>query len=61
MNRHLMAELTLDKTMLHGRADTETITPSRRPPVVSYLHDTHRLSEWRACRVVRIPVSNLPL
>ena len=33
------------------------MTPSRRRPVVSYLHDTYRVSERRACRVARIPVS----
>jgi putative transposase len=33
------------------------VTPSRRRPVVSYLHDTYRVSERRACRVARIPVS----
>lgn len=31
--------------------------PSRRRPVVSYLHDTYRVSERRACRVARVPVS----
>ena len=33
------------------------MTPSRRRPVVSYLHDTYRVSERRACPVARIPVS----
>ena len=33
------------------------MTPSRRRPVVSYLHDTYRVSERRACRVARVPVS----
>ncbi len=33
------------------------MTPSRRRPVVSYLHDTYRVSERRACRVARLPVS----
>ena len=33
------------------------MTPSRRRPVVSYLHDTYRVNERRACRVARIPVS----
>jgi putative transposase len=33
------------------------VTPSRRRSVVSYLHDTYRVSERRACRVARIPVS----
>lgn len=31
--------------------------PSRRRPVVSYLHRTYRVSERRACRVARVPVS----
>ena len=33
------------------------MTPSRRRPVVSYWHDTYRVSERRACRVARIAVS----
>ena len=31
--------------------------PSQRRPVVSYLHGTYRVSERRACRVARVPVS----
>jgi putative transposase len=33
------------------------VTPSRRRPVVSYLHDTYRVSERRGCRVARLGVS----
>ncbi len=33
------------------------MTPSRRRPVVSYWHDTYRVSERRACRVARMAVS----
>lgn len=33
------------------------MTPSRHRPVVNYLHDTYRVSERRACRVARLPVS----
>jgi len=33
------------------------LTPSRRRPVVSYMHDTYRVIERRACRVARIAVS----
>jgi putative transposase len=33
------------------------VTPSRRRPVVSYWHDTYRVSERRACRVARLPIS----
>jgi putative transposase len=33
------------------------VTPSRRRPVVSYWHDTYRVSERRACRLARVPVS----
>ena len=33
------------------------MTPSRRRPVVSYLSATYRVSERRACRVARVPVS----
>ncbi len=40
-----------------GRAGKKTVTPSRRRPVVSYLHDTYRVSERRACRVARMAVS----
>src|SRR5438128_1109275 len=40
-----------------GSAGKKTLTPSRRRPVVNYLHDTYRVSERRACRVARIPVS----
>ncbi len=32
------------------------MTPSRRRPVVSYWHDTYRVSERRACRVARMPL-----
>jgi putative transposase len=39
-------------------AGKKTVTPSRCRPVVSYLYDTYRVSERRACRVgTRIPVS----
>ena len=33
------------------------MTPSWCRPVVNYWHDTYRVSERRACRVARIPVS----
>ncbi len=33
------------------------MTPSRRRPVVRYLSATYRVSERRACRVARVPVS----
>lgn len=33
------------------------MTPSRRRPVASYLHEAYRVSERRACRVARLPVS----
>ena len=33
------------------------MTPSRRRPVVSYWHDSYRVSERRACRVARMAVS----
>lgn len=33
------------------------MTPSQRRPVVSYLNMTYRVSERRACRVARVPVS----
>ena len=34
------------------------MTPSRRRPVVNYLHETYRVSERRACRVARIARSS---
>jgi putative transposase len=34
------------------------VTPSRRRPVVNYWHDTYRVSERRACRVARLPISS---
>ncbi len=40
-----------------GRAGKKTMTPSRRRPVVNYWHDICRVSERRACRVARLPVS----
>jgi putative transposase len=33
------------------------VKPSQRRPVVSYMRDTYRVSERRACRVARVPVS----
>jgi putative transposase len=33
------------------------VKPSQRRPVVSYLHGIYRVSERRACRVARVPVS----
>ena len=33
------------------------MTPSRRRPVVGYLHEAYRVSERRACRVARVPAS----
>jgi len=33
------------------------VTPSRRRPVASYLQEVYRVSERRACRVARLPVS----
>jgi putative transposase len=39
-----------------GSAGKKTVTPSRRRPVVNYLHDTYQVSERRACRVARLPV-----
>jgi putative transposase len=30
---------------------------AQRRPVVGYMHDTYRVSERRACRVARVPVS----
>ena len=40
-----------------GCAGKKTVTPSRRRPVVSYLHDAYRVSERRACRVARLAIS----
>lgn len=35
----------------------KTVTPSRRRPVVKYLYETYEVSERRACRLARVPVS----
>ena len=51
--KHLVAELMLDKTMLQDVLAKKIGTPSRRRPVVEYLHETYRVSERRACRVAR--------
>src|SRR6185312_7384899 len=40
-----------------GRIGKKTLTPSRRRPVVSYLHACYRVSERRACRVARLAIS----
>src|SRR5438477_9309788 len=40
-----------------GCAVKKVVKPSQRRPVVSYMHDTYRVSERRACRVARVPVS----
>lgn len=53
--KRLVAELTLDKTMLQDVLAKKTMTPSRRRPVVEYLHETYRVSScvramWRGYR-----------
>ena len=47
----------LETDHVAGCAVKKVVTPSRRRPVVSYLQGTYRVSERRACRVARIPVS----
>jgi len=42
--KRLVAELTLDKDHAAGCAGKKTVTPSRRRLVVSYWHDTYRVS-----------------
>jgi hypothetical protein len=53
-----VAALSLDKTMLQDVLAKKTVTPSRCRPVVSYMRDTYRANERRACRVAQIPVSS---
>ena len=40
-----------------GCAGKKIVKPSRRRPVVSYLRGVYRVSQGRACRVARLPVS----
>ena len=50
--KQLVAELTLDKTMLAGRALKKMVKPSRRGPMVEHLASSYRSSERHACRVL---------
>ena len=56
--KRLVAELTLDKVMLKDVLAKNPVTPSRRRPVMNYLHDTYRVSGaravWRVCRSRRV-------
>ncbi|MGH9705732.1 MAG: IS3 family transposase [Candidatus Acidiferrales bacterium] len=55
--KRLVAELSLDKTMLQDVLAKKNVKPSRRRPVVEYLGGVYRVSQRRACQVARIPVS----
>jgi putative transposase len=48
--KRLVAELTLDKTMLQDVL-AKSCKASRRRPCVSYLQESYQVSERRACRV----------
>ena len=50
--KQLVAELSLDKTMLAGCAAKKVLKPSRRRPLVDHLRDQYRASERHACRVL---------
>ena len=65
--KQLVAELSLDKTMLQDVLSPhfapfmgtpmlrkKVLKPSRRRPLVDYLRDQYRSSERHACRVLRI-------
>ena len=47
--KQLVAELTLDKTMLAGCALKKMVRPSRRGPMVERLVGSYLVSERRAC------------
>jgi putative transposase len=55
--KRLVAELSLDKTMLQDVLAKKIVKPSRRRPVVGYLRGVYRVSQGRACRVARVPLS----
>jgi len=50
-SEHVVKE-GLQPTAVRGKIES-----LQRRPVVSYMHDTYRVSERRACRVARVPVS----
>jgi putative transposase len=52
--KQLVAELTLDKTMLQDVLRTKVVKPSRRRPLVEYLEASYRVSERHACKVLEM-------
>ncbi len=52
--KRIVADLTLDKSHVAGRAEKKILRPSRYRPVVEYLSMSYRISERRACRVTRL-------
>src|SRR5580700_3258286 len=53
--KQLVAELTLDKTMLQEVLSKKMVKPSRRGPVVERLVGSFQVSERRACRMLCVP------
>ena len=52
--KQLVAELTLDKTMLQDVLSKKMVKPSRRGPMVERLVGSDLVSERRACRVLHL-------
>ena len=52
--KRLVADLTLDKTMLQDVLAKKILKPPRRRQVVQYLRGGYRISERRACGVIRL-------
>ncbi|HVB57230.1 MAG TPA: IS3 family transposase [Candidatus Acidoferrales bacterium] len=56
--KQLVADLSLDKLMLQGRARKKTLRPGRRRELVRYLEWTYRMSERRGCVALRFDRSS---
>ncbi|WP_433964538.1 IS3 family transposase [Tunturiibacter gelidiferens] len=52
--KQLVAELTLDKTMLQDVLSEKVVKPSRRRPMVKYFEQSYRVSERHACCVLEL-------
>ena len=52
--KRLVADLTLDKTMLQDVLAKKILKPPRRRPVVQYLRGGYGVSERRACVVIQL-------
>jgi putative transposase len=53
--KRLVAELTLDRGDVTGRAAKKLVKPSRSRAVVSYLRGAYPVSELHACEVAWLP------